>query len=96
MAGNIHIEATVDVFTGQPLVVVITSSDTTGVIATEANLSPDEAESLGRNLILVADVAREKASSLQENVQRDKMLPCDDCKTLDLDEHKTDCKRFPF
>lgn len=43
------------------------------------------------------DVDRlQRIASRIENVQRDKMLPCDDCKTLDLDEHKPDCSRFPF
>lgn len=57
--GTITIEATVDVFTGKPLVVLITEGDS-DFIGSVVNLPPDEAERMGRKMIVCADEARKK------------------------------------
>lgn len=55
---DMHIEATVDVFTIKPLVVIDSDAD----LVEDITLSPIEAERLGHALIAAAGVARRKVS----------------------------------
>lgn len=60
MPGKLTVEATVDVFTGLPLVILIIEGDSECFVGSEVNLFPDEADRLALQLIRYAEIARKR------------------------------------